>query len=257
MLVAMYQPVDWWNAFRAYYVGHIGKYSPGKALVPIIRASLIKASGPDPVVAFVAVAYETVVFMAAGTAIGSSVCLFAFNESFWAQIPGGLSWLRDWSIPFAMLIIALTFASTPVVSWLFTKIGHRIIVRRFPNHSQLPAISVSLISQGIALTAIGWCFHALSLGFVIAAVTDGRFDLMRFPMWLTACALSTVGGFIAIFAPGGLGVREGLLIEVLKDQCEIGPALAVVVACTLRFVWFLTELIVAAILFPAGKCKNS
>ena len=59
-----------------------------------------------------------------------------------------------------------------------------------------------------------------------------------------------------LVAPGGLGVREGLLIEVLKDQPEIGPGLAVVAAGLLRSVWFITELTSATVFYLAGRRRR-
>jgi uncharacterized membrane protein YbhN (UPF0104 family) len=56
-------------------------------------------------------------------------------------------------------------------------------------------------------------------------------------------------GFIAIFAPGGVGVREGVLIEVLKTQPEIDPRQAVAAAFALRLVGFLTEVGLAVVLY--------
>jgi hypothetical protein len=73
--------------------------------------------------------------------------------------------------------------------------------------------------------------------------------LTSFPLWLGACTLSTVGGFVVLLAPGGLGVREGLLIEALQSQPEISPSSAVIVAGLLRVVWFVSELVAAALLF--------
>jgi hypothetical protein len=55
-----------------------------------------------------------------------------------------------------------------------------------------------------------------------------------------------VGGFVAIFAPGGLGVREGLLMELLER--ELGPR-AVVVALLLRGVTLAGEVLVSGALY--------
>lgn len=93
-----------------------------------------------------------------------------------------------------------------------------------------PTISAALISLGIAMTSVGWICHALSLGCVLQAISDAPFSGNSFPRWLAATTVSTVGGFVVLIAPGGLGVREGLLIEALKDQPEISPSTAVIAA---------------------------
>ncbi len=66
----------------------------------------------------------------------------------------------------------------------------------------------------LLLLAAGWSLHGLSLGLVLYAV-GVPFELVQWPFWTGAAALATAIGFLAVFAPGGLGVREGLLIEFL------------------------------------------
>lgn len=255
LLLGLHQPSDWWSVFRAYFVGHIGKYSPGKAMVPIIRAGLLKADGVSSVMAFVAVAYETLVFMASGTILGLAVAPFALSESQWQKVPASFSTIRDNRLMFSLAVVLGGLASIPIISWLFTRIGRKLIARRATVSTQLPTISVSLIGVGMVVCAVGWVCHALSLGFVISASVHSGFGLNQLPLWITASTASTVGGFIAIFAPGGIGVREGLLIELLKDQPGIGPAFAILIACLLRSVWFLVELTLTGVLYIAGDRK--
>ena len=114
-----------------------------------------------------------------------------------------------------------------------------------------PSISAGLISLGVVMTSLGWVCHAMSLGCVVHSITEAPLAADSFPRWLAATTLSTVGGFVVLIAPGGLGVREGLLIETLKDQSEISPATAVVAAGLLRAVWFATELVAALVFFIA------
>ena len=45
MLRDLHQPISLWNASSAHFIGQMGKYVPGKALVIVIRASLAKESG--------------------------------------------------------------------------------------------------------------------------------------------------------------------------------------------------------------------
>jgi len=253
LLRAMHQPTDFWNVFRAYYVGHIGKYSPGKGLVPVIRTALLKDQETSSVLIFIAVAYETLLFMASGAILGLAVAPFAIEEAQWSKIPAYFAWIRDYRLIFSLSVIAAGFASTPITSWLFTKVGRGVMAKRHANQTQLPSISAGLIATGIAVCAAGWICHAISIGLVIASMTHIGFDITRLPLWITAGTVSTVGGFIAVFAPGGLGVREGLLVEVLKDARDIGPAYAILVACLLRLVWFLSELIFAGVLYVAGR----
>ena len=61
---------------------------------------------------------------------------------------------------------------------------------------------------------------------------------------VTAFTASYLAGFLALLAPGGLGVREGLFILMLQQPIGIGPATALAVAS--RLLLTLTEFGAAA-----------
>jgi len=65
-LRTLHQPVDWWTALRAYCVGHLGKYVPGKAMVVVLRAGIVRGPGISTPLAAAAVFYETLTMMAVG-----------------------------------------------------------------------------------------------------------------------------------------------------------------------------------------------
>jgi uncharacterized membrane protein YbhN (UPF0104 family) len=54
-----------------------------------------------------------------------------------------------------------------------------------------------------------------------------------------------VAGFVVAVLPGGLGVREGVLMTVLAPALEADTA--VIAALALRLTWVLGELLAAAI----------
>jgi glycosyltransferase 2 family protein len=248
LLKRMHQRVGWYEAIRAHYVGQVGKYLPGKALVLILRGSLVSEAGANPVFAGVTAAYETLVFMWAGTALALALAPLTLPDSFWQQMPLAVQGLRQpvWLLP--LIVLVGTIASTPFSAWLFTLVGRKALPRDL-SAPQPPAFTAGLMVQGAFITSLGWLCHALSLGCTLQAVSDRPFDLVQFPVWLASVCVSTVGGFVILVAPGGLGVREWLLVEMLKDQPDIGPARAVVVAGLLRAVWFVAELVAAGVLF--------
>jgi hypothetical protein len=76
------------------------------------------------------------------------------------------------------------------------------------------------------------------------------------PLWIGATALSTSLGFAVLFAPGGLGVREGILLAVLNSQPGMNAQAAVAVTVLSRVVSFLAELVVSAVLFSTIRRKT-
>ena len=246
MLKRMHQKVGWYDALRAYYVGHMGKYLPGKALVLVMRGTMLKEAGANPVFAGVTAAYETLMFMWSGAALAVALAPVAMPVAYWQQMPLAVQGLRQqvWLLP--VIVLVATVAVTPFSAWLFTFVGRKALPRD-PNVAAPPPFTASLMVQGACITTLGWLCHAVSLGCTLQAVSNRPFDLALFPIWLASACVSNVGGFVILIAPGGLGVREWLLVEMLKDQPAIGVAQAVVAAGLLRMVWFASELLAAGL----------
>jgi len=252
---AMHSPIRRWDALRAYYISQLGKYVPGKALVLLIRGSMVKQAGGNPLLAGTLAAFETLVFMAAGAALGVAFSAMVFREPRWLQLPSQLAWIHERPAVVMTIVTLATFATTPFSAWFFTHLGRKILRSDRTTVESEPRITAKLVSIGVIATALGWSCHALSFGCVMQSLSDRPFDLGEFPLWMATSTVSMVGGFAVPLAPGGLGVREGIMIEILKDHPHVGPALAVVVAGLLRMVWFATELIAAGILFVARRPK--
>ena len=248
LLGHMGQHPRWYATVRAYFVGHLGKYVPGKALVLVIRAALIKPEGCNPVLAALTAVYETLVFMAAGAALGLALAPVVIPDGIWDRMPATLQLLRRETFLVPLIVAIATIASTPFSALLFTRIGRKGLPRG-SDISQTKEITARHVLEGVFITSVGWTFNAFSLGCTLQAISDDPLDLMQFPIWLASITLSTFAGFVILVAPGGLGVREWVLVEMLKDQPGMGGEKAVIAAGLLRAVWFCTELVTAAILF--------
>jgi uncharacterized membrane protein YbhN (UPF0104 family) len=76
--------------------------------------------------------------------------------------------------------------------------------------------------------------------------------LQDLPRYTASVSLATVAGFVS-FIPGGLGVRDAVLMEVLAlGFAEDAAATALVSAVLLRLVWLVAELAISAILYGVG-----
>lgn len=252
LLRQMDQHASRYELIRAYFVGHIGKYVPGKALVLFIRGGLLKEAGLNPLLGALTAAYETLVSMAAGAAIAVALAPAVIPDSLWQRLPGALQTLRQHPRALPLLVVVASVASAPFSAWLFTRVGRKAI----PKVADTPvtsAITAKLVIQGVLITSLGWMCHALSLGCTLQSISTEQLDFRQFPVWLASVALSTFAGFVILVAPGGLGVREWVLIETLKDQPTIGSDRAIVAAGLLRLVWFVAELVAGLLYFAKPK----
>ena len=115
--------VSFADAARAYYCGHLGKYIPGKAMVLVIRAAMVKDRGCPPLRAAITASYETLTMMGTGMALGAAIAPLLFRDWMAAHLPlTGLSPLAQsaWALAAVTLLIAL---SLPFLSKLLTWIA--------------------------------------------------------------------------------------------------------------------------------------
>jgi len=95
-----------------------------------------------------------------------------------------------------------------------------------------------------------WLFAGLALWLMTAAVIEVSPRLI--PLFIATAALATTAGYLALFAPGGIGVRELLYLQTLGPM--MGPqnaAMVAVVVVAMRLVQTVVELGLAAVGFAA------
>ena len=89
---------------------------------------------------------------------------------------------------------------------------------------------------------IAWIGYGFSLMYLARGLLPtARLDL---PTAIAAFTASYLAGFLALVAPGGIGVREGVMILLL--QGPLGLAAATVLALASRVLITITELGAAA-----------
>ena len=238
---------------RAYYCGHLGKYIPGKAMVVVIRGSMVAKHGASMQVAMVTAVYETLVMMGAGLALGIALAPRLFAN---ATLPSWLSWL-EWMIarpivgPFCVVIAGI--AGLPVIARVLAILARKFVPKTAGASSSHTPIDSRFLLVGTLAFAVGWMIHGLSLGLTLRSVSADAFAWSDWLIWTGSAAIATSVGFLAIFAPGGVGVREGLMIESLAVQPEIESTDAVATAVLLRVVWLLTEVTISLVLVRMGS----
>lgn len=90
---------------------------------------------------------------------------------------------------------------------------------------------VQLVLQGIGTWLLARAITEVPLGTV--------------PLFISAAALGQTLGFVAVFAPAGLGVREGILLLIFNPLLGVDKAAVVVVAS--RVVVTLADVVTAAV----------
>jgi len=240
---------------RAYYCGQLGKYVPGKAAVLIIRAALVRDHGVRASVAVVTATVETLLMMAVGMAVVLSVVPLLFDT---AELPQWPSWLRSIvsALELSLIVLAVICAiMLPICSRILTRIAVRMSPTTTDDSSRSVKIDTKLMASGVGASVLTWILFGLSLGLTLRAISVDSWSLADWPVWVGVVSAATVLGFVAIFAPGGVGVRECVLLELLSVQPGISEKQAVATALLLRLVWIAAEISAAAVLYYMVKPK--
>jgi uncharacterized membrane protein YbhN (UPF0104 family) len=248
-------PIALMPALRAYLVSHLGKYVPGKAMVVVMRAGLSVPYGARPATAAIATFYETLVMMASGAllaALGFAIAGSSPLLELDLPIVGKLS-LEMYRIS-CLLALGLAIAFLVVVLPPVFRRLSLIVSLPFPRvgADALPRFSSGLLARGLLWTAAGWLllgYSQIEVAHAFTPLAKSQYSAL-FPVVVASVALATVAGFVVAVLPGGLGVREGVLMYALAPA--LGEDVAVIAALALRLVWVAAEVLAAAVLLPLG-----
>jgi hypothetical protein len=244
---AMGQRVGLFAAIRAYFIGHLGKYVPGKAIVVVLRAGLVRGPQVSGAVAAVSVFVETLTMMASGSFLAAAT-LAMLSQSLDLHLPA----VSDKPLPLTAVAFVFMLASgLPTLPPVFKRLIRLTRVGRAnPDAAaQLERIDYGTLLLGWLLTGSGWFIMGLSLISVLRGMgqaSPGWIDGL--PLTTMVVCLSVVAGFMS-FIPGGLVVRDVVMAEVLI-RAGITSEVAVASTILLRLVWLMAELAAAGALYP-------
>jgi hypothetical protein len=236
MLTAWGRGLDLWPAARIWTVSSLGKYLPGKVWAVAGMAVMAQRAG-----------------IGAGPATGSAVILQVLAIGTGAAVAGLTGWgaLRAAYPGAATGLAALLVASVGGIGLLLRPaLVNRVLRIAAPGAGPVtpPAGAVAF---GIVANAVAWMGYGMALWLLARGLLpDVELSLLSATAVFTA---SYLAGFLALFAPGGIGVREGVFILMLQGPIGIGAATALAIAS--RLLLTVTELGAAVpfLLFPRER----
>ena len=230
------QQPTFYATMRAFFIGHLGKYVPGKFMVVLIRTGLLKSSKVDATIAATSVFVDTLTMMAAGAFLSGVILLVRFRDQRMLQL-----------VAFGLMVLTAAFTIPPVLKTIIRKLKSRESAERMSEI--LDRLNWSTLAIGWACALVCWCFYGLSLWAVIRSLplADGSVITGGTMVDLVASvSLATVGGFVSL-VPGGILVREWVLNQLMTPA--FGAVVSLVAPAVLRIVWLLTEILVSIILY--------
>ena len=222
------QHLAYGRATKVWLVANLGRYIPGKVWSVAGLMVLAQRAGVAPWAAGAsAVAIQAV-------AIGTAVAVVA------AATPTAESPLR---LAAAALVAVATIA---VLAW--ERAAHRI-ARMIGSTVAFQPLPVAAVAWSAGLGVLAWVAHGVA--FWLLARGLGLPDTLSVVTAAGVFPLGYILGLLALFAPGGLGVREVVLIGLLAPALGNGGAVALSVAS--RILLTVTEVVAPLVVLLVSR----
>ena len=229
------------ETLRAYFIGHLGKYVPGKAMVVVIRTGLIRSGRVNTGVAAASVFFETLTMMSVGAFLAAAIIAVRFHDQIWLC-----------GLALALMIAA----GLPTIPSVFRQLARLAGVGKSDASVRegLQRLRGGTLALGWIMMTVSWLLLGASLWAALMALgVEPPSPITQWHLYTAAVSLAMVAGFLSLI-PGGAVVREAILTELLVPQ--FGEATALLGAVLLRLVWLAAELVISAVLWLSATKQS-
>ncbi len=219
-------------AFAVTMVANLGRYLPGKVFQLLGLAWLGRRMGVSAAVSTGAAVLGQVLHLVAAAMVGGALL------SATGVLPP--SWRHA---PFAAGILAAALISWPGVAPRLLRTIWARQAGQIDGHAARGPGPKTLLPW-----TLGYVGNWLLLGLAFQALATGLGLALPYGLAVSAFAAAYLLGYLALFAPAGIGVREGFLVAFLGTTLGPGPALTL---ATAQRVWMTgVEALGAALTWP-------
>lgn len=231
LVILWERSLRWWGArmrgaaaLRVFFLANLARYVPGGVWQFAGLAAMSAAQGVPPIAATAAVLVQQAALLATGTALALALSPIALE-----------TYLARWGVALPSLAIRLTLAAAIVVALVgvippLLPPLRRQVERRIRDVRAVPHVGALQLAAYLAVTFCGWIGYGISFALFTQSVL-GTTSLAP----ITAASIyvaAYVAGIVVIVLPGGIGVREGVLVAALTPI--IGVDRAIFLAITSR-----------------------
>ena len=214
MLGAWGQRLGGWTAARIWTVSSLGKYLPGKVWAIAGMALMAREAGVAPWAA----TGSAVILQMLAVGTGAAVAGLTGAHALESARPGA-------GVALGVLIAAAT-AGVGLLLW--PPVLRRLLRLVAPDAEAHMASAAGPVAFGVVANVVAWIGYGVALWLLARGLLPGA-GLGLVPA-IAVFTASYLAGFLALIAPGGLGVREGLFILMLQGSLGIGAATALALA---------------------------
>jgi len=201
-------------AIALFAVSQFAKYLPGGFAQHIARVALGKRHGLSPPGMVVTIALEQSWALAAAVAVAGAMVLIVGWE------PNGISLPSPLSVG---LVVGLVLAVPPAIMWIGGPHRPRFLEPWLgawrTTHPKARTVAPCFLLYAIGTANCGWNIDLIAT-YMLGA-EHGHALLV-----INVYAIAWIAGFVTLVAPGGIGVRDAILLAGLTPAYGPGTALA-------------------------------
>lgn len=229
--------VGYFRAITAYLYSILGKYIPGKVFMLLARIPAYEERGRS-------ISKVTICFFLENicTILGAAF-LFLISLFFF---PNGLLKQYQWAA--VALVIAFFICINPKIINFFLKYVGKVMKK---ENLQIP-ITYPQMLKVVGLFILNWLI--VGLGFYMLTCSIYPLPLSQFLYAAGVYGVSCIIGILAIFAPSGIGVREGIM--VLGLGLVMPSEYAVIISIVSRLWMSVSELVLIGIAFVINQLRR-
>ncbi|MBN2541954.1 flippase-like domain-containing protein [bacterium] len=224
------------RAIQIQAVTLLGRYVPGKFMVPLGKIYFTKKMGISARKTAISILFYDVYGIFSSLILFSISLLFLSNK----ELP---KWIYMGLILLPICLIALH----PKVHPKIVNFGLKVL-KRDPisfSFSYYQSFKIML------LYAVCWITLGASF-FLLIKSYDPTLAFSIFPSIIGIQSIAFVIGYISIFVPGGIGVREGVLALLLSFYMSLSAA---ILAAIIYRIWTILGQVILAAIFARGLTK--
>lgn len=224
------------DAARIWFVSNLGRYVPGKIWQMSAMGVMAQAVGVPATAAVGSALVISLVNILAGFAVVAA--MGGALVTLWAPERGGLPLVLG---ALALGVVALPWMLPPII-----RLAARVTRREMP----VPTLPHSAIWIAAAGCAVAWVLYGLAFRELTVALLGSASG--EAATYVAVFTLSYLIGFLALFAPGGIGVRELSMGALLVSAGLTGEPAAALLVIASRL-WLTVLEIVPGLLFLLAR----
>lgn len=233
--------ISYGKTLEAWFMSQLGRYIPGKVFYYGGRLYYYHKEGVSKTkITYCFIIENALTFIAAAFILLISfpfISLSLFENR-----------LFLWTLALTPLILVL------IHPMIFQKIINLLLVRlkRTPIVIQLRYIEMF---KFLMMLVANWFLLGLGFCIFILSMSSMTFDFGLFVFLTGGFAFSIVVGMISIFTPSGIGVREGMLVFILKEI--MSETTAVILSVTSRVWLTIGDFVLAGLVMIAARIRGA